>query len=88
MILCLLNQQQTCPGEQMPHVSMYGHGDRASVTQGRPIEGEETQCHLECCFFGIATTKERIVGLIHLAIGLRHTYFHLTLLERPESHAP
>lgn len=58
MILCLLNWQETCPGEQMPHVNIYEPGDSTSVIQGPPIEGEETQCHLECCFFGIATTQE------------------------------
>ena len=35
MILCL-NQQQTCPGEWIPHVDMYGPGDSASVMQGPP----------------------------------------------------
>lgn len=54
-ILCL-NKQQACPGEQMSHVNMYGHGDKCHT--GFPIKGEEMQCHLERYFFGTATTKD------------------------------
>lgn len=82
-ILCL-NKQQACPREQMSHVNMHGHRDKCHT--GLPIKGEEMQHYLECCFLGTAATKEWIIGLIHLAIDLRHTHFHLTLWEQPGSH--
>lgn len=51
------SEPATCPGEQTPHVNMYGFRDRINVTQEPAIEGEDTKCHLEGCFFGIPTTQ-------------------------------